>query len=695
MALGPDEAPSCRWPDGGTTAYPCSSSRRRAATPRRSSGTTCSVTWPLVDAGRIKVYSWTASPGRAHGEGRGLGRSTAAGCSTSSKQAIAPRGGARPSMPTPAGPQEVVVAGASIGAFNALAMICRYPAAVPRGGVHERHLRHRAASSAGSPTTSSSPRRPLPARPRGPAARAAAPAVRLPRFRLRCAGRTSASPGGRRRCSGRRGSRTASTTGVPEYDHDWPTWWKMLPTYVEQALSVTRRRRARRRSSGSCRAGPRRPRPARGDPVGRERRRRAGPRSARERPPSGRRLLRDVGVDGVRPSRPPTAASRSSVIPPARTARRRSCSTRTTTSSRRGTSARGILARGSSPSGTAAGTARGAADCKGNLVMLSARCERCRSRGRSGSAWSARGRRRCRPAAWRAWCGAEPELFAADVMLIADSGNIELGTPDGDHQPARDRQRPGDRANAGRTCALGHVRRRRARCPGRADLDAGNAARRRRCDHDRGSGRRRRVDRRRLPGRAVPFGRRRPRRGRRHRRRHRSPMRCGRGRPSTSSPSTAPPVDGCDRAGPAHGPGAGEPSRARRASTRPTRSSCWSSTSTAAAPVGRPDHGRAARPWGSPFAARTDGPGITPRSPPRWSRLSAGRWRRPARVGPSRCATRFQAAHPDAEILLIGVEEPACRIHAPDESVSPDELRRTAVAEALLLRALGAGRRLP
>jgi acetylornithine deacetylase/succinyl-diaminopimelate desuccinylase-like protein len=49
-------------------------------------------------------------------------------------------------------------------------------------------------------------------------------------------------------------------------------------------------------------------------------------------------------------------------------------------------------------------------------------------------------------------------------------------------------------------------------------------------------------------------------------------------------------------------------------------------------------------------------------------------------------------AHPDAEILLIGVEEPACRIHAPDESVSPDELRRTAVAEALLLRALGAGR---
>ena len=55
------------------------------------------------------------------------------------------------------------------------------------------------------------------------------------------------------------------------------------------------------------------------------------------------------------------------------------------------------------------------------------------------------------------------------------------------------------------------------------------------------------------------------------------------------------------------------------------------------------------------------------------------------------CVT-LSEAHPDAEILLIGVEEPACRIHAPDESVSPDELRRTAVAEALLLRALSAGR---
>ena len=50
--------------------------------------------------------------------------------------------------------------------------------------------------------------------------------------------------------------------------------------------------------------------------------------------------------------------------------------------------------------------------------------------------------------------------------------------------------------------------------------------------------------------------------------------------------------------------------------------------------------------------------------------------------------TTLARAHPDAEILILGVEEPGCRIHSPGESVSPDELRRTALAEALLLLAL-------
>ncbi|MFI9757135.1 dipeptidase [Streptomyces sp. NPDC051963] len=44
------------------------------------------------------------------------------------------------------------------------------------------------------------------------------------------------------------------------------------------------------------------------------------------------------------------------------------------------------------------------------------------------------------------------------------------------------------------------------------------------------------------------------------------------------------------------------------------------------------------------------------------------------------------ALYPDAEILLIGLSEPEARIHAVNESVSPQELERLSVAEALFLR---------
>ncbi|MDW5596144.1 dipeptidase [Conexibacter stalactiti] len=41
---------------------------------------------------------------------------------------------------------------------------------------------------------------------------------------------------------------------------------------------------------------------------------------------------------------------------------------------------------------------------------------------------------------------------------------------------------------------------------------------------------------------------------------------------------------------------------------------------------------------------------------------------------------------PDAEILLLGVEEPTCLIHAPNESVDPREIERLAHAEARFLQ---------
>jgi cysteinylglycine-S-conjugate dipeptidase len=47
--------------------------------------------------------------------------------------------------------------------------------------------------------------------------------------------------------------------------------------------------------------------------------------------------------------------------------------------------------------------------------------------------------------------------------------------------------------------------------------------------------------------------------------------------------------------------------------------------------------------------------------------------------------------YPQAEILLIGLSEPEAQIHAVNESVSPEELERLSVAEALFLRNYAAG----
>jgi acetylornithine deacetylase/succinyl-diaminopimelate desuccinylase-like protein len=51
----------------------------------------------------------------------------------------------------------------------------------------------------------------------------------------------------------------------------------------------------------------------------------------------------------------------------------------------------------------------------------------------------------------------------------------------------------------------------------------------------------------------------------------------------------------------------------------------------------------------------------------------------------------FRETFPEAEIMLLGVEEPLCLIHAPNESVDPTEIERMALAEALFLQRLGTG----
>jgi acetylornithine deacetylase/succinyl-diaminopimelate desuccinylase-like protein len=52
----------------------------------------------------------------------------------------------------------------------------------------------------------------------------------------------------------------------------------------------------------------------------------------------------------------------------------------------------------------------------------------------------------------------------------------------------------------------------------------------------------------------------------------------------------------------------------------------------------------------------------------------------------------FAETYPDAEIMLMGVEEPKCLIHAPNESVDPSEIVRIALSEALFLEKYAAAR---
>jgi cysteinylglycine-S-conjugate dipeptidase len=91
---------------------------------------------------------------------------------------------------------------------------------------------------------------------------------------------------------------------------------------------------------------------------------------------------------------------------------------------------------------------------------------------------------------------------------------------------------------------------------------------------------------------------------------------------------------------------------------------------------------------GQPFAARTDGPAYQALG--RSMHEAFGRDMVTTGQGGSiPLATELAELVPQAEILLVGVEEPACHIHAPNESVHPDELRRTALAQALFLADLG------
>ncbi|MFI1658101.1 dipeptidase [Streptomyces sp. NPDC020472] len=107
------------------------------------------------------------------------------------------------------------------------------------------------------------------------------------------------------------------------------------------------------------------------------------------------------------------------------------------------------------------------------------------------------------------------------------------------------------------------------------------------------------------------------------------------------------------------------------------------------------DHLASAAPWGArvevaaegagqPFRARTDGPAY--RALGAALREAYGKDMVQSGQGGSIPLCNVLAAQfPTAEIALVGVEEPGCLIHAPNESVDPAEIEHMALAEALFL----------
>jgi cysteinylglycine-S-conjugate dipeptidase len=108
------------------------------------------------------------------------------------------------------------------------------------------------------------------------------------------------------------------------------------------------------------------------------------------------------------------------------------------------------------------------------------------------------------------------------------------------------------------------------------------------------------------------------------------------------------------------------------------------------------DHLRTVAPWGvrvtvteealgQPFQARTGGPAY--RAFASAMRDAYGREMTTLGQGGSiPLCNVFADTYPDAEIILMGVEEPRALIHAPNESVDPAEIAALATAEALFLQ---------
>ena len=88
---------------------------------------------------------------------------------------------------------------------------------------------------------------------------------------------------------------------------------------------------------------------------------------------------------------------------------------------------------------------------------------------------------------------------------------------------------------------------------------------------------------------------------------------------------------------------------------------------------------------GSPFRATTDGPAYQAMGAA-MSEAYGTPMVTLGQGGSIPLCNVFTDTYPDAEIILMGVEEPQALIHAPNESVDPTEISAMALTEALFLQ---------
>ncbi len=187
----------------------------------------------LIEAGRIKVYSCDSIAGYAMVRGDGDPRYRAAlinGFHRFVREEMIPAIWSDCRSPE----AEVIVTGASIGAFNALAVLCRFPEvvshAVGMSGTYD--LEQFLGPDAGEDLFFATPLYFLPGLD-GPT---------LERLRHRYAilacgeGRWEAIDQSWQLAEvlGSKGIPNRVDPWGPQYDHDWPTWREMLPHYLGQ-----------------------------------------------------------------------------------------------------------------------------------------------------------------------------------------------------------------------------------------------------------------------------------------------------------------------------------------------------------------------------------------------------------------------------------------------------------------------------